>query len=629
MTRTLAPHTSVRVSELHKLFPKKIRAIRTFAIFAFQILFIVSLLTACAPRATPIPATQLPTVTFTPIPLDRISGEFLLLSMEEIGYAHLFLYTPDGHPVLRLTSGNWDDVAPALSPDGKRIAFASNRSGFWDLYLLTLATGETHQITNTPGYDSAPSWSPDSQWLAFETYDGNDLEVSVLSLSDPTQTPVPLTDDDAADSSPAWSPGGRQIAFVSNRSGNPEIWLANLDNPELGRYTDLSNTPKAAERRPLWAGDRLLWATEAEDLGFSGAYLWDSTQPDRPARWIADADWAAMDPSATRLAATLNGPNTDYLSASSLDGGLLLPPQPLPGPVRGLLWLTLDLPDPLPEAYRTAAAYTPIAPWAPAVTPPAEGPKQRWTVVTLPNVQAPFPQLHDLADESFAALRQRTIDELGWDVLSSLQNAFVPLTSSLDPGLGNDWLYTGRAFAINTLIANTGYMVTVREQIGQQTFWRVYLRAQAQDGSQGEPLHDAPWDLSARYNLDPLAYERGGQYAPIPTGYWVDFTSLARAYGWERLPSLPNWRAYYAGTRFSEFALISGLDWYTAMLELYPPEALITPTPRLPPTATPTRTPKPTATKGPSPTPTVSPTPTLTPLPTSTPTPVPSNTPLP
>jgi len=586
--------------------------------------------TACTTSST-TPPSSLPTstVTFTPIPLEKVSGEFFLLSMEEIGYAHLFLYTTEGQPALRLTSGNFDDVAPALSPDGTRIAFASNRSGHWDLYLLTLATGEITQLTKTDVYDSSPSWSPDGQWLAFETYDGNDLEVSVLSLTDPSQPAVPLTNDSGADYSPAWAPAGRSIAFISDRSGNPDVWIANLDLPEEQRYKDLSNTPKAVERRPLWSNSNLLWTSEAEDLGFSGAYLWDSTQPDRPALWVTDADYAAWDPTMTRLVTTLNGPNGDFLSASSLDGGLILPPQPLPGPVRGLVWLRLDLPDPLPQAYNQATAYTPVAPWSPAIVPMQEGPANRWTVVPLPDVLAPYPELHDLVDESFAALRQRVIDEVGWDALASLQNAFVPLTSPLDPGLGNDWLYTGRAFAINTLIANTGWMATVREEIGQQTFWRVYLRAQAQDGTQGQPLHDAPWDLSARYNFDPLAYERGGQYDPIPSGYWLDFTALARAYGWERLPALPNWRAYYAGTRFSEFVLTGGLDWYDAMLQLYPAEALITPTPRLPPTATPSRTPRPTSTSGPSPTPTLSPTLTPTPLPTNTPTPVPTNTPLP
>jgi TolB protein len=212
------------------------------------------------------------------------------------------------------------------------------------------------------------------------------------------------------------------------------------------------------------------------------------------------------------------------------------------------------------------------------------------------------------------------IDEAGWDVLASLSNAFVPLTTSLDPGLGEDWLYTGRAFALNPLMSNAGWMVAIRQDYGTQTYWRLYLRTLLQDGSQGEPLHDPPWDLAARYELDPFAYEQGGKYAAVPSGYWLDFTALARQYGWQRIPSLPNWRTYYSGARFTEFALTGGLDWYSAMLEIYPSDVLVTPTHVSPPSATPTATPVPTRT----PIPTRTPRPTVTPSPTRTSSPTPT-----
>ena len=109
----------------------------------------------------------------------------------------------------------------------------------------------------------------------------------------------------------------------------------------------------------------------------------------------------------------------------------------------------------------------------------------RWSLVDLEGVQAPYPQMHDLADEAFDALRERVQQEVGWDALASLENAFVPITTLLDPGFGEDWLYTGRAFAINSLMTNAGWMVAVREDFGAQTYWRLYLRAQLQDGSLG------------------------------------------------------------------------------------------------------------------------------------------------
>jgi len=554
--------------------------------------------------------------TSTPAP---DAQDIVLLSLEENGYAQLFFYIPQQLPLTRLTYGEWDDVSPALSPDGTQVAFASNRDGFWDLYILNLEDGEISRVTNSPDYESTPSWSPDNQWLACEIYLDENLEVAIVSLKNGDQEPIPLTESLFADHSPAWAPDGRHVAFVSNRGGDSDIWLADLDKTGEERYTNLSNTPFSAESHPVWTrdGSKLAWASAAQNIGFSGIYVWDAIQPQRPAIWIGEGDWATWNATADRMVAVIHGPNQEYLTSYTLEGELLLQPVPLPGVVRGLLWPTMILPDPLPDAYESAAAQTPLPEWNVAITQLAEGPSQRYSLTTLNDVQAPYPQLHDLVDESFVALRQRVIDEAGWDALAGLSDAFVPLTTSLDPGLGQDWLYTGRAFALNPLMSNAGWMVAVRQDYGTQTYWKLYIRTLSQDGTQGEPLHNPPWDLAARYELDPVAYEQGGKYTDVPPGYWLDFTSLARQYGWERLPSLPNWRTYYSGARFTEFAYTGGLDWYSAMLEIYPQDVLVTPTHIGPPTPTPTSTPIPTRT----------PVPTRTPRPTSTNTPTRTSTP--
>jgi TolB protein len=575
---------------------------------------------ACAPQTA---ATNEPAETPAPqinIVLDPAQlHDTLILSLEENGFAHLFAYIPGKLSYTRLTSGDWSDITPSLSPDGKRLAFASNRSGFWDIYILDLTNGETRQVTNTPEYDSAPTWSPDSAWIAYESYQNDNLEIIVHSLNDSSQADIPLTEDPAADYSPVWLPNGRQIVFVSTRSGNADLWLANLDVTDATRFKNLSNTADAEESHPAISpdGKYVAWATLYQTVGYSGVYILDMTDPTRPPRWAGDGNWPAWNAKGDQIAAIVNGPNKQYLTSYSIDGKLLLSPDPLPGYTRGLLWSDITLPEPLPRDFQQSMIFTPVPLWAPAVTPESSVPNQRWYVVDIPDVQAPYPQLHDLVDESFAALRQRVIHDAGWDALASLQNAFVPLSISLDPGYSEDWLYTGRAFAINPLLTNAGWMITVREDIGSQTYWRLYVRAFKQDGSQGEPIHNPPWDLNARYELDPRVYEQGGKYAPVPAGYWVDLTALAAVYGWERQPALPNWRTYYGGTRFTEFALTNGLNWYSAMLELYPADALVTPTRVLAPTATPSKTPIPTSTRRPTRTPGPSPTAsnTFTPLP--------------
>ncbi|NWF63443.1 MAG: TolB family protein [Chloroflexi bacterium] len=585
-------------------------------------------LTACAQPDAQEPAvaeSEPQPVEETPVPVIDPASEALFLSIEENGYAHLFLFRSLDLQLTRITAGAWNDIAPALSPDHSRLAFASDRDGDWDLYIMALNAGEVTQVTNSPEYDSAPSWSPDGQWVAYETYVNENLEVQVVNAA--TGEVLPITQHPASDHSPAWAPDGRHVAFISNRGGDSDVWLADLDLTGDDRYKNLSNTPLEAENFPVWNrdGSQLLWSSISQTVGYSGLYIWNAADPNRSAYWIGDGNVGTWNEISTQVIAAVTASNQTFLTAYNLTGDLMLASIPLTGRVRGMTWGSAALSKPLPASWTQAAGQTPEALWSPIVTPGAEVPNQRWYVVAVSDVQAPFPQLHDLVDESYTALRQRISQETGWDALASLENAFVPLTTRLEPGMDEDWLYTGRAFAINSLMSNAGWMVTLREDIGAQTYWRVYIRCAVQDGSLGEPIHNAPWNLSARYDLDPRTYEQGGDYAPVPAGYWVDITALAQAYGWERVPALPNWRTFYKGARFTTFAMPGGLTWYQAMQELYPVEALITPTKVLAPTNTPTHTPTLTPSKVPTRTPrmtfTPSSTPTVTFTPSMTPTP--------
>src|SRR5688572_26338093 len=598
-------------------------------------LIVLSLL-GCSPQTTETPEATLtlkPTVTEVFIPVTpKNAEEIAIFSYEEDGYAHLFAYIPNKLPLTRLTSGNWDDITPSASPDGEKIAFASNRNGYWDLYVLDLASGDISQLTDTPEYEGAPTWSPDGVFMAFEAYVDDNLEIVVGPAEEPLKDSVYLTTSSASDHSPAWAPDGRHIAFISTQNGNSEVILADLDRTDGGRFENLSNTELASESHPSWSPDgrRLAWASSSQSVGRSGIYIWDSVKT-LPETWIGDGDWPAWNTLGDQIITTFTAPNNTYLTIYTTDGRLLQPLSPFPAAsLRGLTWANLIMSDPLPGRFQQAAELTPAPLWAANGEPISEGEVEKWSLVELPGVQAPYPQMHDLTNEAFDALRERVRLEVGWDALASLENAFVPITALLDPGFGEDWLYTGRAFAINSLMTNAGWMVAVREDFGAQTYWRLYLRAQLQDGSQGEPLRNQPWDLGARYNLDPKVYEQGGTYSEIPPGYWVDVTALAMQYGWERVPALPNWRTFYRGARFTEFALTDGLDWYSAMLELYPPDVLLTPTRVLPPTPTstntpiPTRTPLPTRTRRPTGTPSQPPPPTITVTPSVTPLPSPT-----
>jgi TolB protein len=572
-----------------------------------------SLTTTLTPSPSPTTSST-PTRTTTPLPGDMT--QTFILSMDDNGYNHLFAYAPSKIAPARLTNGLWDDVSPAINRDGSKVVFASNRNAYWDLYILNLVDGQVTRVTDTPEYDGNPAWSPDDQWITYESMSGDQMEINIRSIADPGQ-PIQLTNDAALDQDPVWSPLGREVAFVSNRSGNNEIWIANLDVPGEGRFVNVSQAPASDDTRPTWSMDgvKLAWAGHTNGQP-DGIYVWDSSLPAQPGVRIGSGDWPAWNASGSEIATRISGPNQEYLAAYGLDGMLTIPLTPI-GALQGLDW-HLERITSLPNTFYQQAQLTPTALWQKPVQLVVDAPGQRASIPKLADVDAPHPYLHESVIASFQALRERIVLDTGWDALASLENAYTPLTSALDPGQGQDWLFTGRAFAINPLTLNAGWMVVVREEIDGRTYWRIFLRTVAQDGSQGEPLRLLPWDLTSRYSLNPSNYDQGGAFAAsIPTGFWVDLTATAHKFGWERIPALDNWRSYFKGTLFNEFIMSDGLDWRSAMLQLYPLDVFITPTVVIPPTRTATATPKGYRYKTATPTPTSTPTmrPTYTPAP--------------
>lgn len=599
--------------------------------------------------ATASPAPQLlPNAVSSPSnngPSIGISGT-IFLSINEAGYSHIYAYTPTTQGFLRLTNGSWDDITPSVSPDGSQLAYTSNRGGQWDLYILNMESGEISRLTQTFEYESSPAWSPDGQWLAYEAYTSHpreeaiplldeDYRISTNNSYDSTevydnhslnifllQVPnseelepktIQLTSAQGNEYAPVWSPSGRQIAFVQALSGDHEIWLADLDKVE-GRFRNISRSPLSKDRFPTWSpfDGRIAWASTSE--GFTNILVVEDITTSATARPLGAGTHPVWDPTGAYILTPLDTPNHQYLTAyHSQKPGLILPMIALPGPLDGLSWGKTTIPSDLPISIMQSSQITPTPPWKPQLSAVSSVVGSRYNIVQLSDIDAPYPLLHDLVDEAFSALRSGLRERIGWDYLSTLENAFVPLTTPLFPGLFDNWQYSGRAIAFNPAPINAGWIVITKEEYGSAIYWRVYVRTRFQDGTQGKPLYEFPWDFNARYSGDTRFYEQGGTSAnKIPAGYWEDLTELAQVTGWQRLPALGSWRFAYGAAQHNIFVISDGLDWLSAMEEIYPPEALATPTKVIPPTFTPTKT------RWPTPTPTF----TITSWPSQTPSPV-------
>jgi TolB protein len=515
-----------------------------------------------------------------------------------------------------LTFGDWDDRDPAVSPDGSRLAFASNRGGGWDLFLLDLNSGITQPLTDVAGSAGHPTWSPDGAWIAYEAYADGDFDIWIHPTSG-DQPDIQLRHP-GMDVSPMWDPmSGRRIAFVSDADGFPDVYLANLDDPDE-RFRNLTRSRGAAYHDPVFSPDGRWLASSRRLDGLQSIVLHDLEQPELPVRVVGPGEDAAWSPDGRILLAVLASPTQRQVVSYLMDRQALLPAGlALTGRVSSLAWADIEPPvglpsDTVPGETRTSA------------------PSGRLALVDLEGVSAPRAALVEGVAAAFSDLRLRIAGDAGWDFLGTLENAFVGVNDPLPPGFAHDdWLYTGRAFTFNPAAYQAGWVEVVREDFGGETYWRVFVRASRQDGSLGEPLRLRPWTFEARFTGTPEVYDAGGSLKPMtPTGYYVDFTELAEDLGFHRLPAMSNWRTYYPGSRHTEFARTDGLSWTEAMLLLYPPEAIVTPTAFRTPTTTPTLTKVPTATpwwwRWLTPQPTRTPVPSRTATPTRTPSATPS-----
>jgi uncharacterized repeat protein (TIGR01451 family) len=114
------------------------------------------------------------------------------------------------------------DVHPTWSPDGKKIAFLSNRGGNNDVWVIPASGGTAVQLTNDSANDGAPDWSPDGTRIAFQSDRAGNHDLWVIPVSGGSATRI--TTDPAADVQPDWSPSGNKIAF----SRNGDLWIVTL-----------------------------------------------------------------------------------------------------------------------------------------------------------------------------------------------------------------------------------------------------------------------------------------------------------------------------------------------------------------------------------------------------------------
>lgn len=214
-------------------------------------------------------------------------GSSLAYVYRGTNFADIFITDDQGQSQTRLTNSqstildnnDWN-LRPTFSPDGKLIAFVSDRtSTFPTLWLMNAADGSGRHVLPTPGLAQEeavdtlawspdgtqlavtlfnepgptqialiplgvatrqlsriltevpggaldPAWAPDGSWLAYAGRDGYSVEIYAVQPDGSSVTR--LTSDGALARSPVWSPDGRRVAYLSNKTGYFEVWVVDV-----------------------------------------------------------------------------------------------------------------------------------------------------------------------------------------------------------------------------------------------------------------------------------------------------------------------------------------------------------------------------------------------------------------
>jgi TolB protein len=523
----------------------------------------------------------------TPTPTAAPPGT-LLLSAERGGAWEIYAARPDG-AWSQVTDGLTPAQAPALSADGAQLAFQSHKDGNWEIYVQQLASGRVTRLTNNLAYDGAPTWSPDGKFLAFESYRAGDLDIWRMNADG--SNPVNLTASEPAyDYGPAWSPQGNWIAYTSWSTGHKQLFLV---SPDGQQHVNLSQNP-FDEEQPAWSpdGKQIAFVSNREDCA-------------RPSDPVAIYDCQRRE----IYVADFSGTQLSNVRQLTFDGRAGAPVWSPDGNFVAFVSPRLDR-QPLywiparggtPRPLGSQAVWVGSAAWSATGAPTAVSPRALDPLYVEQPIAAPADAGHPYAmremkqiylapswgllssavSNSFLALRDRVKQESGNDFLGVLSDMTRQLTYKCGVSCDNlSWHKSGRA--VDTRLeyydsSGRSLLEIVREDELGETYWRLYVRAAAQDGTMGEPLKDAPWDFSNRARTV-LGPEEGGIEAPLPYGYYVDFTEFAREYGWVRISAHDdpdfNWRSNLLATEYWHYQKTDGLNWYDALLQVYSPSDL-------------------------------------------------------
>ena len=175
------------------------------------------------------------------------------------------------------TNGGRINIAPSLSPDGRYVAFISERELFsFNLYVADAETGEVIAELDRAGttghfnalrfIDSAGTWSPNGRRLAFVSYENGDNQITIWNVVKEEIERSFSVENVTSMKNPAWSPDGSKLAFAGTDGGISDLYVLDLDTESVRQLTN----DRYADLQPTWApdGETIAFTTDRAETDF-------------------------------------------------------------------------------------------------------------------------------------------------------------------------------------------------------------------------------------------------------------------------------------------------------------------------------------------------------------------------